>query len=252
MRKQAATYCITAMITGAFALLLRWLQCSMIFKPESDLAVAGSPISYVMALVIVAVPLVLWRLSRQSGIKAATKEPEAALSRPNPAAGVLLGVAALVAALGAVLLFFQTGNLELKIAALLGLLAAPVLMLYPSLPGWGGVGAVFSLIPVAFYALWMIVIYKENAVNPVLWSFAVEILSVAAGLYAVFQLSAYLFFSAKPRKALFACGLATVYGMMALADSSLLSVKLLHGSWCAALVVMGWILLTNVPEEEPK
>ena len=62
----------------------------------------------------------------------------------------------------------------------------------------------------------------------------------------------YLFYSAKPRKALFACGLATVYGMMALADSSLLSVKLLHGSWCAALMVMGWILLTNVPEEEPK
>lgn len=252
MRKQAVTYCITAMILGAFALMLRWLQCSMIFKPGTDLAVAGSPVSYLMALVIVVVPLVLWRLSRQSGIKAATKEPDAALSRPNLAAGALLGLAALVAALGAVLLFFQTGNMELKIAALLGLLAAPVLMLYPSLPGWGGIGSAFSLIPVAFYALWMIVIYKEHAVNPVLWSFAVEILSVAAGLYAFFQLSAYLFYSAKPRKALFACGLATVYGMIALADSSLLSVKLLHGSWCVAMMVMAWILLSNVPEEETK
>jgi hypothetical protein len=161
-------------------------------------------------------------------------------------------MAALVVALGAVLLFFQSGSMQMKLVALLGLLAAPVVMLYPMLPGWGGVGAAFSLVPVAFYALWMVMIYKENVVNPVLWGFAVQILAVAAGLYALFHLSAYLFYSAKPRKALFACGLATVYGMTALADSVMLGVKLLLGSWCVALGVISWILLVNIPREETK
>ena len=252
MRKEASTYCIAVIIVGAFGLLLRWLQCSMIFPEGSDLALANAPVSYLMALVIVVVPVALWRFSRRSGIAAASKEPEIALARPNGAVGVLLGVASLVAALGAVLLFFQTGNVQLKLVALLGLLAAPVLMLYPSLPGWGAVGTVFSLVPVAFYALWMVVLYKENAVNPVLWGFAVQILAIAAGLYALFHMSAYLFFSAKPRKALFACGLATIYGMIALADNTLLGVKLLLGGWCVALAVLCWVLVSNIPEPEEK
>lgn len=250
MRKEAFTYCVAVVITGAFGLLLRWLQCSMIFKEGSDLAVAGAPVSYLMSIVIVLIPLFLWRLSRSTGMAKATREPDAALARPHMAVSALLGVAALVAALGAVLLFFQADSLSLKAAALLGLLAAPVLMLYPSLPNWGGVGAAFSLVPVAFYAVWMIVIYKENVVNPVLWSFAVQILAVAAGLYALFHLSGYLFFSAKPRKALFACGLAAVYGMIALGDSSMLSVKLLLGSWSVALAVLCWVLVSNIPETE--
>ena len=252
MRKEASTYCIAVIIAGAFGLLLRWLQCSMIFQEGSDLALAGSPVSYLMAIVMVAVPVVLWRFTRRTGIAGATKEPDIALARPIAAISVLLVVAALVAALGAVLLFFQTGNMQLKLVALLGLLAAPVLMLYPSLPGWGMVGTVFSLLPVAFYAMWMVVIYKENAVNPVLWSFVVQILAVAAGMYALFHMSAYLFFSAKPRKALFACGLATIYGMIALADNTLLSVKLLFGGWSVALVVLCWVLVMNIPEPEEK
>lgn len=250
MRKEASTYCIAVVILGAFSLLLRWLQCSMIFKEGSDLAVAGAPISYLVGILLVVIPIVLWRLSRSTGIDGGSREPEIALARPHLAVGVLLGLLALVAALGAVLLFFQATSLPLKIAALLGLLAAPVLMLYPSLPNWGGVGAAFSLVPVAFYALWMIVIYKENVVNPVLWVFAVQILAVAAGLYALFHLSAYLFYSAKPRKALFACGLAAVYGMIALADSVVLSMKVLLGSWSVAMAALCWMLMTNIPETE--
>ena len=252
MRNKSATYCIATVIMGAFSLLLRWLQCSAIFSDKTDLAVAGSPASYLMGFVLVAVPIVLWRLSRKAGMRDGSREPEIALASPHFAVSALLGVAALLAALGAMLLFFQSSTMHMKLVALLGLLAAPVLMLYPSLPGWGGVGAAFSLAPVAFYGLWMVMIYKENVVNPVLWAFAVLILAVAAGLYALFHLSAYLFYSAKPRKALFACGVATVYGMTALADSVSLGVKLVLGSWCIALAAMSWILLANIPEEETK
>ena len=252
MYNKSATYCIATVIMGAFSLLLRWLQCSAIFSDKTDLAVAGAPVSFMMGAVLVLVPIALWRLSRMVGMNEASREPDEALVNHHFSVGALLGVAALVAALGAVLLFFQSGSMHMKLVALLGLLAAPVVMLYPMLPGWGGVGAAFSLLPVAFYSLWMVVIYKENVVNPVLWRFAVLILAVAAGLYALFQLSAYLFYSAKPRKALFACGLATVYGMIALADSVMLSVKILLAGWCVALGTMSWILLVNIPREESK
>ena len=252
MYNKSATYCIATVIMGAFSLLLRWLQCSAIFSDKTDLAVAGAPVSYLVGAVLVLIPIVLWRLSRTAGMNEGSREPEEALVSPHFAVSALLGVAALVAALGAVLLFFQSGSMQMKLVALLGLLAAPVVMLYPMLPGWGGVGAAFSLLPVAFYSLWMVMIYKENVVNPVMWGFVVQILAVAAGLYALFHLSAYLFYSAKPRKALFACGLATVYGMTALADSVVLSVKILLGGWCVALGAISWILLANIPREESK
>ena len=89
----------------------------------------------------------------------------------------------------------------------------------PQIPRWGGFGAALSVLPVLFFCLWLVVFYKENAANPILWSYGMEILAIAMCLLAVFRLSAYLFYRAKPRRAIFACMLALITSLATLTDS---------------------------------
>ena len=167
----------------------------------------------------------------------------------------LLGfAAAALAALGSAYLFFKEDSTLMKAAALLGILSAPVLAMMPQIPRWGGFGAALSVLPVLFFCLWLVVFYKENAANPILWSYGMEILAIAMCLLAVFRLSAYLFYRAKPRRAIFACMLALITSLATLTDSVSLGARAVLGGWGIGTAVMCWIIINNfvppAPEED--
>ena len=162
--------------------------------------------------------------------------------------------AAALAALGSAYLFFKEASTLMKAAALLGILSAPVLAMMPQIPRWGGFGAALSVLPVLFFCLWLVVFYKENAANPILWSYGMEILAIAMCLLAVFRLSAYLFYRAKPRRAIFACMLALITSLATLTDSVSLGARAVLGGWGIGTAVMCWIIINNfvppAPEED--
>ena len=162
--------------------------------------------------------------------------------------------AAALAALGSAYLFFKEDSTLMKAAALLGILSAPVLAMMPQIPRWGGFGAALSVLPVLFFCLWLVVFYKENAANPILWSYGMEILAIAMCLLAVFRLSAYLFYRAKPRRAIFACMLALITSLATLTDSVSLGARAVLGGWGIGTAVMCWIIINNfvppAPEED--
>ena len=118
----------------------------------------------------------------------------------------------------------------------------------------GGFGAALSVLPVLFFCLWLVVFYKENAANPILWSYGMEILAIAMCLLAVFRLSAYLFYRAKPRRAIFACMLALITSLATLTDSVSLGARAVLGGWGIGTAVMCWIIINNfvppAPEED--
>ena len=157
-------------------------------------------------------------VSSREGYDCAPAEPEDALALPHRETGWILTAVAALAAFGSVYLFFKEDSTLMKAAALLGILSAPVLAMMPQIPRWGGFGAALSVLPVLFFCLWLVVFYKENAANPILWSYGMEILAIAMCLLAVFRLSAYLFYRAKPRRAIFACMLALITSLATLTD----------------------------------
>ena len=139
----------------------------------------------------------------------------------------------------------------LRITALLGLLSAAVLALTPSLPRWSGFGCFLSVIPVVFFCLWMVAFYKDNSTNPIVWRYAVQILAMAACLLGVFRLSGYMFYRAKPRVAVFACGLALTFALTVLMDEASAAVRLMFLGWGLGLGIMSWVLVRNIePREE--
>ena len=195
---------MTGTVFAAAAVMLRWLQVQMIFDPETGLPTLHAPITTLLIAVLVLVAAALWWLSGRMKTDCAPEEPEDALAQPHRETGWILIAVAALAAIGSAYLFFKEENTLMKAAALLGILSAPVLAMLPQLPRWGGFGAALSVLPVLFFCLWLVVFYKENAANPILWAYGMEILAIAMCLLAVFRLSAYLFYRAKPRQTIFA------------------------------------------------
>ena len=252
MQKQAWLFSMTATVLGAFGLLLRWLQCQLIFDAETGLPARGAFISYLLVAVLIAFVAGLWWLTGKLDLDGAREEPEDALAIPSKWTGRALAAAAVIAGGGAARMFFTVDTMFLRITALLGLLSASVLALIPSLPRWGGFGAFLSVIPVVFFCLWMVVFYKDNSTNPLLWQYAVQILAMAACLLGAFRLSGYLFYRMKPRQAIFACGLALTFSLTVLMDEAGAAARLMLLGWGLGLGVMSWVLVRNLASEEEK
>ncbi len=253
MQKEAWTYTLTAAIAGAVGLLIRWLQCLNAFEPETDLPVRGSAISVIMVLTLAVIAGVLWWMSGRMHMEYTRPEPEDALAAPNRLSQAALVAAALIAFGGAALMFFTADGMFFRLAALLGLISAAVLAMTPSLPRWGSFGAVLAVAPVLFFGVWLVGYYKENSTNPVVWDYAMKILSMAACLTAVFRLCGYVYYRMKPRQTLFACGLAAALGMAALMDRGAAPARLILTGWGLGMLAMCWVLLWDLePPEEPE
>lgn len=251
MQKRAWTYTMAGTVFAAVTVMLRWLQVQMVFDAETGLPTLHAPITTLLVAALLIVAAVLWWMSGKMRTDCAPEEPEDALALPHREAGWILTAVAVLAAVGSLYLFFTEADTMMKVAALLGLLAALVLAVLPQLPRWGAFGAALSVLPVLFFCLWLVVFYKQNAANPILWSYGMEILAIAMCLLAAFRLSAYLFYRAKPRRTIFACMLALVTSLATLTDSVSLGGRAVLGGWGIGSAVMCWIIIGNFVPPAP-
>ena len=250
MQKNAWTYSMAGAVLGTFGLLLRWLQCQIIFD-ETGLPVKNALVSWLLVIYIAVMTAALWWLSGRMEVQDASAEPEEAMSAAAWEARLLLALGAVAIGLGAGLMFLRMYEIIFRVAALVGLLSAPVMALYPSLNRWGGFGAGLSVVPVAFFSLWMVSFYKANAVNPIVWTYATEILAIAGCLLAAYRCSAYLFYRAEPRRGIFGCALATAFSLMVLMDDISLGERILFAGWAICFGTLCWIILRSaVPGED--
>lgn len=54
------------------------------------------------------------------------------------------------------------------------------------------------MLPVLMYALWLVVCYKANDINSVVWAYAVEIIAVSVAMIGFFYNAGYVFGQPKP------------------------------------------------------
>ena len=245
MQREAWTYSLTGAVLGAFGLLLRWLQREMILD-ETGLPLRHAVISGLLVAFLFAAGAALWILSGRLGGDRSPEEPEEALNVQNPIPVVLLGLAALAGLGGALLMVVGSDSVLLRVSALVGVLAAAALAFYPYLPRWGEFGAGLSLLPVIFFSLWLVVCYKDNAVNPILWEYGMLILAVAGALFAAYRLCGYLYYRINSRRTVFACALAVVLCLSVLMDDVALGTRVLLGGWALGYGTICWVLWRNM------
>lgn len=244
---------------GAFGVFLRWIQLQMSFN-ELGLAEKSS-LHFVLILFVVAAGVVFFRFVR--GFEKARLYLPDSFSEAFSAPGNIYRIARIAAGLlvcaGAVLLFMQTAedkhSTDYRVLAVAGFLSGIAFPIWLSRADREtetapGLLCVLSFIPMFFLAAWMVICYKLNTINSVIWSYAPELVAVGFAMFAFFRLGGWAFGQPKWQLCLFFCMLAASLCILNLADKRPLGLQIIFLGLAAELILCCWIMVMNLQMSE--
>ncbi len=225
MQKEAYKLTGFTVIMAAVGFLVRWLQGMQIYDEVTGLADRSAGVNFwLTAIVVITAGLLAAAVILLKRCKA-MEGPGAMVGR-SPLHTVVGVVAGLALALSGLLMAvtFQTFDFP-KLRLVLGLVTAAAgvcaiqLTVQGGRSGREGARQLFSVVLVLFGCLWMVVTYKENAANPVIWSFAMEILALCAATLAFYFAAGYQFGQSQPLRSIYFSYLGTFLCMICIIDS---------------------------------
>ena len=240
---------------GAFGVFLRWLQLQLAFN-ELGLP---DPSAFHVLLILYAVAAALVFLYFVNRFEKQhlylPDEYSVVFSHTGKlylAARILSG---LVISAGGVLLYMQTeadrNSADYRFIAVLAILSGLAFILWmsfadrdPQPNAW--LLCVLSFIPMLFLAAWVVICYKVNTINSVVWSYAPELVAVAASMFAFFRLGGYAFGRPRWKHCLFCCMLATMLCITCLADERYLGMQVIFVGLAAAQLLCCWVMAKNL------
>lgn len=248
---------------GAFGVFFRWLQLQMGFN---ELGLADPSLLHWAVVLFVLIAAVVFSVFIRRFQKQLFYLPaEFPLAFRNEGRWFLIAriAAGLLLCAGAGLLFLQSdadqNAADFRTLAILGGLSG---LAYPFWLGSAnrepapktGLLCVLSFIPMLFLAAWIVICYKLNTINSVLWSFLPELCAVAAAMFAFFRLGGYIFGRPQWRKCLFSCMFAAMLCILVLADERYLGMQVMFASLALQLGLCCWIMVKNLElgEAPPK
>ena len=101
-----------------------------------------------------------------------------------------------------------------------------------------------------FLAAWMVVCYKLNTINSVIWSFGPELFAIGFTMFAFFRLGGWAFGRPKWQLCLFFCMLSASLCILNLADKRVLGLQIIFLGLAAELILCCWIMVANLQKGE--
>ena len=244
---------------GAFGVFFRWMQRQLAFE---DGLVKGSVWNVIVPLSILVVGYVFLRFVGRFKNERCylPDELEEALVSPGKlytivrwAVGILMCVGAL-----AVLATCETDKnaVMLRVVALLAGLSGLSFSLLLSAANrkrvWMGpkVLCLFSFLPMLLFAVWLILSYKENAINSVIWDYSIEIITLCVGMVSFFRVGGFAFGQPNCWRAMFFAMFGAFLCIMSLADSRNIGLQIILLSAALMLINYNWIMVANLRSRE--
>ncbi|MGE4353691.1 MAG: hypothetical protein AB7D36_06370 [Oscillospiraceae bacterium] len=200
MKNYAQRLCVAICVLSAFGFMARWIQNISIFEKDTGLAIEGASSS---------IFLVLFSIATIGGFIAMTLPllhlgvgdyPAGDVRGDNTLYKVVTSICALMMLAGGTLMMLKSGEeLYPQLRRILGLLAvvSALGMYYIGRTGKNGADSALAclgtIVPVLFGCFWLIVSYKDHASNPVIWSYAVEIIAIACATEALYLIAGFVF-----------------------------------------------------------
>lgn len=248
---------------GAFGVFFRWLQDQMAFD-DAGLA-ERSVFNYLVPLLILAAALLFNRFIEQAKSEKLyiPRDYCQALRNEGKLYTLARWVCGLVMVLGGVLLVSSCEtDKDAKLMFILAGLAIASGLCYPLLlasandkygklrhPTLASAGAT---LPVLMFALWLIICYKQNALNSVLWSYLIEMASVIVALLAFFRAAGFAFGAVKSWPTLFNIMLGVMMCIMSLADERYMGMHIIMLGAALQLLLYVWVLIKNMQKKQLK
>lgn len=248
---------------GAFGVFFRWLQDQMAFN-EAGLA-EKSVFNYLVPLLILAGALLFNRFIEQAKAEKLYIPTDFCQALRNE--GRLFTIArwscGLVMVLGGLLLIASCEtDKDAKLMFILAGLAIASGLSYPLLLGSANdkhgklrhpaLACMGAVLPVLLFALWLVLCYKQNALNSVVWSYLIEMATVIVALLAFFRAAGFAFGAVKSWPTLFTIMLGVMMCLMSLADERYIGMHIIMLGAAAQLLLYMWLLIVNMQKKQPK
>ena len=259
MQKNALAVTVSTVVMGVFGTFLRWLQDRTIFDAETGLAERGAAISVVCAIYFALaffamLALVVFWLRRYEKVPGAGEALRARTALPAVIAWALFAVFAV----GGLMQMFSAADAAApRFQRIFGACAILAAACFPFLAGGKEgqphpLGRPASAILALFSCLWLVFYYVVNEQNPVLWSYAPEILAITASTLAFYYVCRWHYGLAKPNAALLFVQLGAFLNLCILPDSRPLSATAMFAAAAALLLTLEFLMVSNLrePEEE--
>lgn len=239
---------------GAFGVFIRWLQTQVAYN-DDGLADA-SVFNVLVPLSILAAGLIFFFFVRRYREK--HYHLSAAFNKALRNDGLLymalrVFLGALMA-VGALVLFISSEadkNVGFyRVLAVLGLLAG---VSYPLILSEANqdeprtrLVCIAHAAPMLLYAFWLVTCYKVNAINGVLWHYAIEVIACCVILMAFFRIAGYAYNAPDTWHALFFCMFAPFLAIVCLADGRYMGMQLMLLATAGMLMLYSWIMISNL------
>jgi len=108
-----------------------------------------------------------------------------------------------------------------------------------------------SIVPTIFLCFWLIMLYRQNASNPVLLDYAYQCIAIMASALSFYFTSGFLYGKPAPGKAIFTYYTAIYFCSVSLADDLPTGIRLIFGAIIAANIVHSALLIKNLQRKHP-
>jgi hypothetical protein len=107
-----------------------------------------------------------------------------------------------------------------------------------------------SITPSFFMCFWLVIIYRQNASNPILLSYCYQCLAVITSALGFYFTSGFVYNKPAPGKAIFSYFAAVYFGFVTLADRHTFGIKLLFVALIAVNIFNASTLIRNLRWKE--
>ena len=240
---------------GAFGVFLRWLQDQLAFD-ENGLS-EPSVFNFLVPLMLLAAAWMFTRFINkiQDDKLYVPRDFCDALFNPGKLFAVARWAIGLLMCLGSVVLL-MTSETDvdadfIRIICLLGFLsglAFPFVLGSANYDEFANVRFVrlCMMMPILLFAAWLILCYKQNSYNSVVWSYVIEMATIIVALLAFFRIAGYAFFAPNWRKCMLAIMMGAAMCIMSLADERYMGMHIIMLSAALMLILYNWILFKNL------
>ena len=108
-----------------------------------------------------------------------------------------------------------------------------------------------SIVPTVFMCFWLILIYRANASNPVLLSYAYQCLAVISSTLGFYFTSGFVYDKPAPGKAILSYYASIYFCFVTLADGHSASIRLIFAAIIVANIVHSAMLIKNLKRKAP-
>lgn len=261
LQKQALEKTCYVCGAGAFGVFFRWLQQMTAFNDQG--LVDKSVFNLLVPVMVIGSLLLFSRFIKRFGEDKLYVQKDfcSALFNPGKLFTVLRWTAGGLMCAGALLLVATTElDKNVNFIRVIAVLAFVSGICYPLYLGEAnyediervGLLRLYALAPVALYAAWLVLSYKENVYNSVVWDYALEMLTLIVVINAFFRMAGFAFSSVNGRKAMLNCMLGTALCIMSIADSRYIAQQLILLSTAMMLAIDNWVLIINMAKKTPR